>query len=381
MYRKSTLSLLIALTASTALCSVANAGTVSIPTPRISVPTVRVTTPPPVQVATVRLHAGGVPKVSTPKVMVHSADHAPNVTSSGGSHFATTGPQHGSTMLLKQNANGAITRSAIDHYVALNHAAGRTITLTPAMGKAKFSSELGKINEGIRGGQYKLVVVGNGKSVNGRQPVDNSGTIVIGQDENGKTVYVSSSKLSGTDQRTIDVNCTDCKIIIVGDKSGTDTRKINVDGASDKVIIQGDNSNGRTGQNGGTVNDSRQIAVAGKNDQVVEGGDSSNGGNGSNGKTGINVGNGGNGGTVNDSRQTTVTGNNDKVTIGNDTANGGNGGNGNTGINVGNGGNGGTVNVSRQTTVTGNNDQVAVGGISANGGNGGNDNHSIQAGR
>jgi hypothetical protein len=277
--------------------------------------------------------------------------------------------------LLTPSRNGTIEQSSMNRYVALNSAIGNTVTVTPAMGREKFGSVLGKLNSGIRTGDYRIVPVSVGTSLPGA-PAGASGTIVVGQNENGKTVYVPASQLSGPDKRTIDVNCSDCKVVVVGDtaKGGgtvTDDRHIVVNGKGDAVVDRGDSANGAAGRNGGTVQDNRQITVNGSKDTVSSGGDSANGGNGANGKNGQrgqNGGNGGNGGTIDDNRRVIVNGNKDTVKAGTDSANGGNGGNGSNGI----GGNGGSIADKRKVDNNGFGNRIRPGSDQANGGNGGN---------
>jgi hypothetical protein len=265
--------------------------------------------------------------------------------------------------LLRPNQNGAIEQSAMDRYVALNNAAGNTVTVTPAMGREKFGSLLGKLNSGIRTGEYRVVPLTAGHDP--AAAAGNSRTIVVGQDDNGRTVYVPASQLSGPDKRTIDVNCNDCKVVVVGDtaKGGRvqDDRRIVVSGRGDDVVDQGDRANGGASRNGGTVTDDQRITVNGSRDNVTSGGDSANGGNGRRGR------NGGSGGTIDDNRDVVVNGSRDKVTFGINSADGGNGGRGG-----GNGGNGGAITDHRRVDDNGTNNRVKAGRDRANGGNGGN---------
>jgi hypothetical protein len=265
--------------------------------------------------------------------------------------------------LLKPNRNGTIEQSAVDRYVALNNAAGNAVTVTPAIGQEKFTSLLGKLNGGIRTGDYRVVPLTAGHGPAG--PAGNSRTIVVGRDDNGKTVYVPASQLSGPDKRTIDVNCNDCKVVVVGDtaKAGRvqDDRRIVVNGRGDDVVDQGDRANGGAGRNGGAVTDGRQITVNGRRDDVTSGGDSANGGNGRTGR------NGGSGGAIDDNRGVVVNASRDKVTFGTNSADGGNGGRGG-----GNGGDGGAITDHRRVDDNGSSNRVKAGGDRANGGNGGN---------
>jgi len=251
----------------------------------------------------------------------------------------------------------------MDRYVALNNAAGNTVTVTAAIGREKFASLLGKLNGGIRTGNYRVVPLTAGRGPAGA--AGDSRTIVVGQDDNGRTVYVPADQLSGPDKRTIDVNCSDCKVVVVGDtaKGGgvQDDRRIVVNGRGDDVVDQGDRANGRDGRNGGTVMDDQRITVNGSRDNVTSGGDSANGGKGRMGR------NGGSGGTIDDNRGVVVNGSRDKITFGTNSADGGNGGRGG-----GNGGNGGAITDHRRVDDNGTNNRVKAGGDRANGGNGGN---------
>src|SRR5262249_29287208 len=83
--------------------------------------------------------------------------------------------------LLRPNHNGAIEQSAMDRYLALNNAIGNATTVTPAIGRERFDSLLGKLNSGIRSGDYRLAPLTGGNLPEG--PAGNSRTIVIGQNE------------------------------------------------------------------------------------------------------------------------------------------------------------------------------------------------------
>ncbi len=268
--------------------------------------------------------------------------------------------------LLRPNHNGAIEQSAMNRYVALNDAVGNTATVTPAIGRERFESMLGKLNSGIGTGEYRLAPLTGGNLPEG--PAGNSRTIVIGQNENGKTVYVPASRLSGPDKRTIDVNCNDCKVVIVGDRakgggSVEDDRRIVVNGNGDKVIAQGDRANGGAGRDGGAVTDNRLITVNGNKDAVRSRGDSVDGRDSLIGRSG------GDGGVIDDNRRVVVNGNRDKVGFGTNRADGGNGG---FGLLSGrNGGEGGTVNDNSRVVVNGNKDKIGLGTNSVDGGDGG----------
>src|SRR6266446_6571937 len=268
--------------------------------------------------------------------------------------------------LLRPNRNGEIEQSAMNRYVALNNAAGNTVTMTPAIGRDKFESLLGKLNSGIRTGEYRLAPLTGGDLPAG--PAGNSRTIVIGQNENGKSVYVPASQLSGPDKRTIDVNCNDCKVVVVGDRargggSVEDDRRIVVNGNSDKVITQGDRANGGAGRDGGTVTDNRQITVNGNKDAVRSRGDSADGRNSLIGRKG------GDGGDIDDNRRVVVNGNKDKVGFGTNRADGGDGGFGLVGGR--DGGKGGTIDDNSRVVVNGNKDKIGLGTDRVDGGDGG----------
>jgi hypothetical protein len=76
---------------------------------------------------------------------------------------------------------------------------------------------LGRLDSGIRTGDYRVVPLAAGHGP--AEAAGNSRTIVIGHNENGKTVYVPADRLSGPDKRTIDVNCSDCEVVVVGDSA------------------------------------------------------------------------------------------------------------------------------------------------------------------
>jgi hypothetical protein len=263
--------------------------------------------------------------------------------------------------LPRPNHNGAIEQSAMDRYLALNNALGNATTVTPAIGRERFKSMLGKLNSAIHSGEYRLARLTGGNRP--KEPAGNSRTIVIGQNENGRTVYVPASQLSGPDKRTIDVNCNDCRVVVVGDRtrgggSVEDDRRIAVNGSGDKVIAGGDRANGDFGKDGGTVMDNRQIMVNGNKDAVRSGGDSANGGKGL-------FSNGGGGGVVDDNRRVVVNGNKDRAGFGNDGTNGGDGG-----LFGRNGGHGGDINNDSRVVVNGNKDKVGLGTDDADGGDG-----------
>jgi hypothetical protein len=268
--------------------------------------------------------------------------------------------------LLRPNHNGAIEQSAMNRYVALNDAVGSTRTVTPAIGPERFESLLGKLNSGIRTGDYRLAPLTGSNLPEG--PAGNSRTIVIGQNENGKTVYVPASRLSGSDKRTIDVNCNDCKVVVVGDRARgaggvEDDRRIVVDGNGDKVITQGDRANGGAGRDGGAVTDNRQITVNGNKDAIRSRGDSADGRDSLIGRKG------GDGGDIDDNRRVVVNGNKDKVGFGTNSAGGGNGGFGFPGGR--DGGKGGTIDDNSRVVVNGNKDKIGLGTNSVDGGDGG----------
>jgi hypothetical protein len=320
-------------------------------------------------------HASSTPRIETPLHAGPATQHPVeprgegHASLPGGSASRISNPAVEKNLnpeakaLPRPNRNGMVERSAVDRYVALNNAAGKTVTMTPAMGREKFGAMLGKLNSGIRTGDYRVVplTAGHGPAA----AAGNSRTIVIGENENGKTVYVPADRLSGPDKRTIDVNCSDCKVVVVGDAANgghvQDDRRIVVNGRGDNVVDQGDRANGGAGRNGGTVTDDRRITVNGSGDKITSGGDSANGGNGRTGR------NGGSGGTIDDNRNVTVNGSRDKVTFGTNSADGGNGGRGG-----GNGGNGGAITDHRRVDDNGTNNRVKAGGDRANGGNGGN---------
>jgi hypothetical protein len=284
-----------------------------------------------------------------------------------------------SLSLLKVNTAGTVSKESIDRFVAINKLTGNAATLTNAIGTDKFKSVLGKINDSLASGEYKIVpIVGAQNGANpspstpkGGQAGDNS-TIVIDKSENGKTVYVPADQLSGPDKRTIVVDCKNCKVVVVGDNAGAgstvDDRKIVVNGKGDQVTAQGDTANATApGQAGGTITDDRQITVNGSKDKILDGGDSSAGANGMSGGTKGQA--GGSGGTINDNRSVVVDGNHDKVTSGTDKVSGGNGGSGT--VAGGDGGSGGTINDNRTADINGNHDTVDMGGSLFQGGNGG----------
>jgi hypothetical protein len=265
--------------------------------------------------------------------------------------------------LLRPNHNGTIEQSAMSRYVALNSAVGNAVTVTPAVERDKFESLLGKLNSGIRTGDYRIVPLTAGNRPEG--PAGDPRTIVIGQNENGKTVFVPASQLSGPDKRTIDLNCNDCKVVIVGDRtkgggSVEDDRRIVVNGNDDKVVARGDRADGAAGRDGGTVTDNRRITINGNKDAVRSRGDSADGGDG------LFRRNGGGGGDIHDNRRVVVNGNKDRVGSGTDSADGGNGGRGG-----GDGGNGGAITDHRRVDDNGSNIRVKPGSDRANGGNGG----------
>src|SRR5215813_1328584 len=271
--------------------------------------------------------------------------------------------------LLRPNRNGEIEQSAMDRYLALNNAVGNATVVTPAIGRERFESMLSKLNSRIRTGEYRLAPLTGGNLPAGL--AGNSRTIVIGQNENGKTVYVPASQLSGPDKRTIDVNCNECKVVVVGDRakgggSVEDDRRIVVNGNGDKVIARGDRANGAAGQDGGTVRDNRLITVNGNKDAVKSGGDSANGGDGLPRRNSLD---GGDGGTVNNNGRVVVNGNKDKVGLGTNRVNGGDGDDGFG--RGGNGGNGGDITDHRRVKDNGSNTSVRPGEDKANGGNGG----------
>jgi hypothetical protein len=263
--------------------------------------------------------------------------------------------------LLRPNHDGAIEQSAMDRYLALNNAIRNSTAVTPAIGRERFESLLGKLNNRIRTGEYRLAPLTGGNLPEG--PAGNSRTIVIGQNENGKTVYVPASRLSGPDKRMIDVNCNGCKVVIVGDRargggSVEDDRRLVVNGNGDKVIARGDRANGGFGKDGGAVTDNRQITINGNKDAVRSGGDSANGSNGL-------LRDGRDGGVVDDNRRVVVNGNKDRAGFGIDSTDGGNGG-----LFGRDGGNGGDIKNNGRVVVNGNKDTVGLGAESADGGNG-----------
>jgi hypothetical protein len=272
-----------------------------------------------------------------------------------------------------------VSSASMAKFVASNAVQRNVKTITPADGVAKHREAVTKATVLIKDPSKGYQVATYGDKTKPGQPGkpapqgDNS-TIVI--NENNKTVYVPASTVAGPDRRTIIVNCSNCKVVIVGDtsKNGApvvDQRNIVVNGSHDKIVLQGDKANGGTGQAGGSVTDSRHVTVNGDKNNIKVQGDSVNGGNGANSGTGRGQ-DGGNGGKVTDNRTVDISQSGDKnrVSMGGDSANGGNGGNGTT--SGGNGGTGGGVTDHRAVNDQGHKNKVDTSrDDSANGGNGG----------
>jgi len=309
------------------------------------------------------LPASNQVKSSTAKAVVAGTVAGASLAALRSSH------EHAMPKAPQEDKNHHVSQTQMDHFVA-QHVLHRDATIiTKADAPAKYHAAVERATTLIKDPSkgYQVAKYGEVKKA-GDQPKGEGGTIVI--NENNKTVYVPASSVSGSDHRTIVVNCNNCKVVIVGEngKNVVDDRKIVVNGSNDKVVVQSDKSNGGAGQSGGTVTDNRQVVVNGSGDKIKLQGDNANGGNGHNG--GQQGQNGGNGGYVDDNRQVTVNGSGTKVDLGKDQANGGNGGKGSD--RGGNGGNGGRVDDDRTVVSNGNGTRIANAGADANGGRGGN---------